>query len=528
MTQGLEDQMKDRDYFYKKAKRTGNNDDWNIAKYLRNKVKRDVRSAKADYIKNKLNTHADDAAKFWRTIKSVFPIKQLKRTSQIKLVDDQKKQIPDSKIPDFINKFFINIGNPLGTHRGTPGLKQPAPAELDTNLELDPIMSKKVDTLIKQINTSKSSGMKDLKTSLIKDALLGLTEQMTHIINTSIETSTFPKLLKEATVVPIPKAGDPREVNNYRPISLLPIPGKLIEKVIHMQIDQFLEDQGTLADTQYGFRKNRSTTHAISELTDDINNNLNNGKKTAAIFIDFKKAFDCVQHDILINKLRDIGFNESALSWTADYLQERKQRVKVNGSLSDFETVKQGVPQGSILGPLLYIIYANDIQATVKKCKITLYADDTVIYSSSKSAKKALAKVQKDVDNLIEWCDRNAIFINPKKTKYMIFSNRRVHPEKYNNWAGIKIGGEDILLTTSYTYLGVTLDDQLKYDLHIKKTINQISAKVLQLKKIRQFITTKAALLIYKKHDPADSRIRGYLPNLCKNRPKKEITDSAK
>ena len=296
--------MGDRDYFYKKAKRTGNEDDWNIAKLMRNRVKTTIKEAKASFIKQELVSNQKNPSKFWRIINSVFPTKSAKDKGRIKLCGPDG-DLKEELIADYMNDFFINVGT-------APMPKTlPSAADLNLNLDIDPeplklehITQARVKSLIKQLKTSKSSGIEDMKTFLVKDALLSLTYQLTWMMNNSIESGTFPKGLKEATVVPIPKNGNLNEVGNYRPISLLPIPGKILEKIVHRQIEFHLEENQILDEHQYGFRKNCSTIQAIAELTNSIHTGFNNGKKTVALFIDFKKAFDCVQHPILMHKLK--------------------------------------------------------------------------------------------------------------------------------------------------------------------------------------------------------------------------------
>ena len=236
--------------------------------------------------------------------------------------------------------------------------------------------------------------------------------------------------------------------------------------------------------------------HAITELTDHINTKLNMKEKTVALFIDFKKAFDCVQYSVLLQKLKNMGFSQQTVQWMNDYLTDRKQKTYANGTTSDLNTITQGVPQGSILGPLLYILYANDIEQNILKSKVTFYADDTVIYASHKKPKIAMKKVQKDLNRLQKWCDKNGLFINPKKTKFMIVSNRKF--DFKNTKHVLKMNSEELQRVPTYTYLGITLDEHLSYEAHTKSIISKVSGKVLQLRKIRSFISSKAALLIYK------------------------------
>ena len=283
--------------------------------------------------------------------------------------------------------------------------------------QLDQVTQTEVFKLSEQLNVNKSSGISNINAQVIKDSLIALNEQFTNLVNTSLNTGKFPDDWKKAKIVPIPKGGDSTEVGNHRSISLLPTPGKVLEKIVHKQIEDYAEERLLITDSQFGFRKNRSTMQAISQLLGHVNSSMNAGSSTVALFIDFKKAFDCLQYPVLMNKAKAHNFSEQVLDWLNSYLNSRSQTVMANGGSSTPMSIKQGVPQGSILGPLLYLIYANDIAGVITKSKFTLYADDTVIYSSSKNLDRAIKNVQHDLNELMDWCKMNGIFINPNKTK---------------------------------------------------------------------------------------------------------------
>ena len=297
-------------------------------------------------------------------------------------------------------------------------------------------------------------------------------------------------------MIPIPKKGNLSQVSNFRPISLLPLPGKIFEKVVHEQLLLKIEEDETLSDLQFGFRKGKSTIQAIHKLTEQINIGFNNSLLTAAVYIDFKKAFDCVQYPTLLQKLGDLELSDLAMNWIKSYLSNRFQRVLANGKLSKYLPVTQGVPQGSILGPLFYILYANDLPLIFRKSKYIFYADDTVLYTQGKNAHDMNKILQSDLTRLQKWCNLNSIFVNSAKTKYMIFGSRnRVDKVKDLN---LYIDKSKIDRVNKYTYLGVSLDPQLNFEDHAAEVISRVSAKIYQLKKIRPVLTDKAALLIYK------------------------------
>ena len=231
-------------------------------------------------------------------------------------------------------------------------------------------------------------------------------------------------------------------------------------------------------------------------MLEKINFNMDRRVPTLVTFIDFKKAFDCVQFDILIKKVEALDLDEKFISWLKDYLSKRQQRVFANGHLSSFLDIRQGVPQGSILGPLLYIIYANDIHNILTKCGFAFYADDTVLYSTHSNFTVAKKSMQCNLRKLNSWCSTNGIFMNLKKTKYMIFgSNCTLAKVKEFD---LKVDGVQIERVYSYTYLGLTLDPSLTFDKHVRKLIGRVSDKIKQLQKMRYFLNIEAATLVYK------------------------------
>ena len=220
------------------------------------------------------------------------------------------------------------------------------------------------------------------------------------------------------------------------------------------------------------------------------------GLPVLTAFIDFRKAFDCVQHPVLLHKLSELGIDETAIKWIANYLTNRKQRVYANNCYSSFMQIKQGVPQGSVLGPLFYIIYANDLSTTLKNCRIAMYADDTVLYTANKSFDESISQLQMDLNALSGWCRTNGITANTEKTKVMVFGST----SRLKGLRDVNVTIEDTLITsvTSYKYLGLDLDDKLNYKKHVKGVVALTSGKLKQFQRMRSFLSKKAAIMVYK------------------------------
>ena len=316
------------------------------------------------------------------------------------------------------------------------------------------------------------------------------------MMNLTVRSSTFPAAWKEALIIPIPKTGNLTQVKNYRPISLLPLPGKIAEKLMHKQLVEYIESNSLLSEYQHGFRKQHSCVHSVAQFTSYVDEKMDRKMPTLAAFVDFRKAFDCVQHPVLLKKLSRLGLKDSVVDWFASYLSGRKQRVLANNVYSPYQTITQGVPQGSVLGPLFYILYANDIVDIIKNCKVALYADDTVLYTANVNFENSIIKLRADMNALVDWCGANGIGMNTEKTKLMLFGNAKTIkalPE-----VNITLDDTPLQTVLSYKYLGVTLDGQLNYTKHVNKLITNGSVKLRQFRRMRSFLTTKAATLVYK------------------------------
>ena len=505
MTNELIEQIKDRDYFYKKAKSSGDTDAWNIAKYLRNSTNSHIRNAKREFIMNELIENEDNAKKFWKVIRKVIPSNKSSSNHNI-LLKDKGEKVGKDQVASYINDFFINVGkverpsHPCVTIPGnaqvTNSFDNSDTADPPEYWEFDHLTETRVYGVIRGINIAKSSGIDNLSSFILKEAFTVLLPEMTYLFNLSQEEAIFPPQWKKALVIPIPKTGSLSSVQNYRPISLLPLPGKKLEKLIHSQISGYLEKGSMLTDKQHGFRKSHSTIHSVSQLVNFVNENMDIRRPVLASFIDFRKAFDCLQHDVLLRKLNNLGFDQNIMKWVESYLYGREQRVYANNVYSEFRTIQQGVPQGSVLGPLFYILYANDLSVLFKNCNFALYADDTVLYTANDNFEDSVSDLQQDMDRLANWCQVNGIKVNTYKTKIMVYGSK-IRLSKLPLF-DVKYEGSPLMKVASYKYLGLSLDRQLNYNVHIKKLIASVSAKLKQFQRMRSFLTVKAAVLVYK------------------------------
>lgn len=354
-------------------------------------------------------------------------------------------------------------------------------------------------TEIKKMDIYKSSGIPQLSNRLIKDAMTFLITEFTHLANLSINTAKVPIEWKKATVIPIPKVKNSKNVSDLRPISLLPTPGKALEHIIHDRLMSHLVLNKLLSRRQFGFRPGLSTIDAISTLIDDVGLALNNNQLTIATFIDFKKAFDTLDHKLIIKRLAELNLHSSVLQWFTSYLSNRSQTTLVNNLRSSEEPISTGVPQGSILGPLLFIIYVNKLTSVPTNSSILMYADDTVIYLpiDKKFDQQTLTSFQKDLNDISNWCFNNKLSINIAKTQVMILGSTQRN-SKFTSNLTLTLSNTPLTTVIKYKYLGLTLTPSLTFEEHFRKAVGIVSAKLNTLSHLRQYICTRTLLLIYK------------------------------
>ena len=329
--------------------------------------------------------------------------------------------------------------------------------------------------------------------TILKLCINTIIEPLLYIINLSLKTGVFPNKLKVAKVIPVHKTGDTSNVNNKRPVSILNCLSKVFEKVIFNRINEYLDMYKIINVSQHGFRKNRSTETAIADFLKVAYQDINLKKIGIGIFIDYSKAFDCIDYDIFVKKLEHIGIRGAMKNLLADYLRGRTQCVFYNNCYSDPIELRQGAPQGSNLAPLIWQIYGNDMVNCTNSLVFSLFADDTNTYKSHTKIVNLIHDANRELLKLYQWIIDNRLSMNVKKLNGLLFNYRG----RTDNLPNIMIGQSIIPLVDSTKFLGIIVDKGLKWEEHIKSVANKISKLSGIIYLIRRSLTPEALKCIY-------------------------------
>ena len=455
-----------------------------------------IDKAKKKYYRKYFDEHCENFRKQWQMINSILK-RNVKKATISRLIDQEGNVASNSRdIAEKFNEYFCNIANDLKNNIGSYARDRSYKAFLNDPVPLS-IFLRPADhsEIMNIINSLKNKSTRDTKISALKIAAenSNFIEALASTITLSLEEGVFPQSLKVARVVPIHKSGPKTAVSNYRPISLLATFSKIYEKVMHARITEFLNKNSSLHERQYGFRAGRSCEHALLDAQNILLNSLHRNQISLLLLIDFSKAFDMVDHSILLHKLQHYGIRGVAHQWMASYLKNRNQFVSVGGFDSTCKNLEYGVPQGSILGPLLFVIYINDLPGMNNLAQFILYADDANIIISGNSTVEIEEKINILCERLMEWVRVNGLLINLKKTNYMLFSRKSIA-----NLPRVVMNNVNITRVDKAKFLGVILDDKLSWTAHIDAMKTKMSRYVGIMYRIKPHLPLKVRVQIYQ------------------------------
>ena len=362
------------------------------------------------------------------------------------------------------------------------------------------------DILISALNKLKnkdSYGQDNISTNLLKFSIDSLTIPLCHLFNISFKTGIVPDSLKTAKCVPVYKSGNNQDFSNYRPISLLSVFSKLQEKIVSIQMMRYLNKYSLLYQHQYGFRSKHNTIHPLLHFLNKIHDSLNKDcpEYTLGIFIDLKKAFDTCDKNILLSKLNHYGFRGIVNCWFHSYLSNRQQYTSINGTSSSLKELTCGVPQGSILGPILFLILINDLGNSSKLLFVLLFADDTTLQMSSSNLYELYNTANRELRIVSEWFKANKLTLNISKTKYILFRKPNMHIDHKNLHLSIEDSSIERIGSgcneNSFKFVGVKIDEFLKWSDHLNSVKGKLASATFALAKIKNILPEHIKLTVY-------------------------------
>ena len=503
MTQGIMISIKYRDRLFRRLRKTPADSlehahlKTNLATY-NGIIKKSIRQAKASYYQTTFTNAHNDPKQTWKHINAI-----LNRTSS----DDSlppgitlngRKISNKQMIVNSFNEHFASIGkkltNSLGDNQNN-SFESYLTDNVSSNFSFQQIDCQTVSKIIDQLACKTTTAADGISTKLLKNIRDQISEPLCHILNQSFYAGIFPDALKVARVKALFKKGDRCDLNNYRPISILPSLSKVFEKAMLKQMSEYFTHNDLFFNGQYGFREKHSTELAALELVDRISKAMDAGLTPFSIFIDLSKAFDCLNHEILISKLRFYGIQNSALTLIQSYLQNRKQFVQSEDLKSDTANLDTGVPQGSILGPFLFLVFMNDFHHSTSRFQMVNYADDTTLLSNISSFSSVLSggSVGAELERVNDWLLANKMCINVKKTKLMYFSPR----SKQINFPDVSLNGVVVEVVEDFNYLGIVLDKHLTWQKHVDSVHSKLSKVCGILAKIKHLVPQTTLKTIY-------------------------------
>lgn len=485
-------------YRYWLCKRTESS----LTKYknYKNKLTGIVRAAEKHYYEKRFSEVNNDARKTWNLIKSIINKNNSNTIDELSINGKLSKD--KLKIANKFNDYFVNVGSDLAKKIPKAAGNYANYMNIDKSNSQSffsaPTDISEIIDIVMNFKESKSTGFDNISPSIIKNIIPVLAQPLVNIFNLSLSSGIFPDALKTAKVVPVFKSDDKSLVNNYRPISVLPIFSKILEKIMFKRLTTYMKDHNFLTDKQYGFREKHSTYMALVDLLDLISKEIDDKKIPIGVFIDLSKAFDTINHEILLNKLNLYGVRGIAHKWFSSYLSNRHQFVQLASIKSSTLQITCGVPQGSILGPLLFIIYINDIVNVSKLVTPIMFADDTNLFFSGRKISNLVSTVNSELDKINTWFKLNKLSLNVKKTNFIMFASKRNSSINSSlNTLEIKIDNSKIEQVHSSKFLGVIINQTLSWNDHIHVIQQKIHKNSGIIRRLSKSLPQSVLLCLY-------------------------------
>ena len=493
ITKGILKSIKHRNRLYKKS--LCNPTDLKKLEYrqYRNKLTHVIRTSKRMYY-TKQFVQANDSSSKWKIVNDILKRGNVSHSTQFKQGD---RIVSDPhEIANGFNNFFANIGAEQASKvKGCSQNFQNSLFNPSVNsIFFNSTNAVEVTRIVASLNSSHSTGHDEMNTHLLKNIIGSIIKPLVYIFNLSLSSGSFPSMMKISKVIPIYKKGDASSFTNYRPISILSCFSKILERLVYDRLYTFLIANKLLNNDQYGFRKFHSTEYAIVKLYDRVSSALTNHEHVIGVFMDLSKAFDTLDHSILLKKLYHYGIRGIPLDWFRSYLSCRSQYTTFNNAKSSMSSITCGVPQGSILGPLLFLIYVNDIPNVSTSLQYILFADDTNIFCSNPNLQTLVHMLNTELPKLSNWFKCNKLSLNLDKTNFIYFKSRA---QKEEISITLKINSISIQQKKNTKFLGILIDECLSWHEHVRDLSRSLSRYIGVMYKLRSFVPLRVLLIIY-------------------------------
>lgn len=474
LTNGLKISIKHKNYLYTVCRKNPSQvNDQNYKEYKRILTKI-MRFAEKQYYYQLMNKYKSNIKKSWQILKNILNMSSGNNLPSQFKIGNKIEECPE-KIADAFNRYYVNVGPKLASK--IPIMNN-NPLEHVTSIQnsifINETNSEEIISIIKDLKIS-SPGHDDIDIKIVKKSCAVITEPLTYLFNLSLNQGHFPDELKVARVTPIYKSDDPSMINNYRPVSVLPVFSKILEKIMLKRLNSFFEQFDIFYNLQFGFRSKHNTSLALIYLIDLILQSINNGEIVLGVLIDYCKAFDTVNHNILLNKLNKYGVRGIANTWLKSYLSNRKQFTSYNKNNSSYLPITCGVPQGSILGPFLFLCYINDLPNVSNLITPLIFADDTNLFIKGKDPDALMTSLNEELIKIANWTKINKLSLNTQKTKYIVFTRPRT---QITIASQLRLNNDMISQLKEVKFLGVFIDNKLRWNIHISHICKKISKSI--------------------------------------------------